>query len=271
MFRFIHAADLHLDSPLKGLTRFEGAPVERIQSATRTAFRKLIDLAVERQVTFVLVAGDLWDGEWPDAGPGLFFLSEVRRLSAADIRLYAVKGNHDAASRIMPVFEWPHHVQFFKHRNPHSLQVPGLNVMIHGQSYANQHVGEDLSENYPPPIPHAFNIGMLHTCLDDGDKVYTPACIDDLIKRGYQYWALGHVHDRRAWDLEGVHIEFPGNLQGRSMRETGPKGCTVVTVEDDHSITTEFAPLDDVRWLCLEMEAEDSDSSGEQERLSTRQ
>lgn len=259
MLQFIHAADLHLDSPLKGLTRFEGAPVERIQSATRTAFRNLIDLAIERQVAFVLVAGDLWDGEWADAGPALFFLSEVRRLAQAGIDLYAVKGNHDAESRITPLFEWPDHIHFFQHRKPHMLQVPGLPVMIHGQSYAEQHVHDDLSQHYPSAIPKYFNIGMLHTCLEDGSEGYAPACLDSLVKHGYQYWALGHIHDRRAWDRDGIHIEFPGNLQGRSMRETGPKGCTVVTVDEAHTISTEFVALDDVRWLRLEIEADDAE------------
>src|SRR5438094_609699 len=104
MFRFLHAADLHLDSPLRGLIRFDGAPVERIQSATRAAFRNLVDCAIAERTAFVLLAGDLWDGEWPDAGPALFFISEVRRLNEAGIHLYAVKGNHDAASRITQQF-----------------------------------------------------------------------------------------------------------------------------------------------------------------------
>jgi DNA repair protein SbcD/Mre11 len=258
MFHFIHAADLHLDSPLKGLSRFDGAPVRRIQSATRTAFANLVDLAVERKVAFVLLAGDLWDGEWQDAGPGLFFLSQARRLAQAGIHVYAIKGNHDAASRITQVFDWPEHVHFFPHKKPAMMQVPSLNVFIHGQSYDEQHVRRDISGRYLHPERNVFNIGMLHTCLEDGTD-YAPTCLDKLFEHGYQYWALGHIHDRQEWTRDGVHIAFPGNLQGRSMRETGPKGCSVVTVDDDFRISTEFVPLDDVRWTCVSIEARDAE------------
>ncbi len=256
MFRFLHAADLHLDSPLKGLIRFDGAPVERIQSATRDAFRNLVDAALEHQVAFVLLAGDLWDGEWQDSGPGLFFLREVRRLNDAGIYIYAVKGNHDAASKITPLFPWPNHIHFFQHRKPHTVQVPGLDVFIHGQSYSEQNIHADLSAAYPPPVANSFNIGMLHTCLEDGAD-YAPTCLDNLYRRGYNYWALGHTHERAEWEHDGMRIVYPGNPQGRSVRETGPKGCTLVTVDDDLNTATEFIELDSVRWLKLAFEADD--------------
>lgn len=258
MFQFLHAADIHLDSPLKGLAIFDSAPVERIRSATRNAFRNLLQLALDEQVAFVLIAGDLWDCDWTDAGPGLFFISQVRRLEKAGVPVFVVKGNHDAESQLTcAIRKWPRNVTIFSHKKPHTVRLEHCNVAIHGQSYADRHVKTDLSGNYPAPVPGAFNIGMLHTCLDDGAE-YAPACLDTLIAHGYQYWALGHIHDRKDLSLDGVHIEFPGNVQGRSMRETGPKGCTLVTVDDDYSMSTRFHALDVVRWQELHVEADDS-------------
>jgi exonuclease SbcD len=259
MFQFIHAADIHLDSPLRGLMSFEGAPVTRIQSATREAFRNLVELAIEERVAFVLIAGDLWDCDWPDSAPGLFFIQQAVRLGRAGIPIFVVKGNHDAESKLTTAIRhWPENVTFFSHKKAHTLRVEKHHVAIHGQSYGQQQVTEDLSENYPPPVPGAFNIGLLHTCLEDGGTDYAPACIARLVGRGYDYWALGHVHQRQDLSQSGVHIEFPGNLQGRSIRETGPKGCSLVTVGDDHSVTSSFEPLDTVRWQELSIVSEES-------------
>jgi DNA repair exonuclease SbcCD nuclease subunit len=132
------------------------------------------------------------------------------------------------------------------------------NVAIHGQSYAQQQVIDDLSANYPAPVLGAFNIGVLHTCLDDGGTDYAPTSIPNLVARGYDYWALGHVHDRRDLSRDGVHIEFPGNVQGRSIRETGPKGCSLVSVGDDHAVTSRFEPLDVVRWEEVSVVSDDA-------------
>jgi DNA repair exonuclease SbcCD nuclease subunit len=259
MFQFIHAADIHLDSPLKGLTNFETAPVERIQSATRDAFKNLVQLALDERVAFVLIAGDLWDCDWPDAAPGLFFISQVARLDKAGIPVFVVKGNHDANSQLTSgIRNWPKNVTMFRPKKAHTELLEGWNVAIHGQSYAQQHVHEDLSEYYPAPVPGAFNIGLLHTCLEDGGTDYAPACVDKLVERGYDYWTLGHIHDRQDLSRNGVHIEFPGNLQGRSMRETGAKGCTLVTVADDHTVTTRFEALDVVRCEEISITADDA-------------
>lgn len=255
MFQFIHAADIHLDSPLRGLMQFEGAPVERIQSATRDAFRNLVQLAIDRQVAFVLIAGDLWDCDWPDAGPALFFTREASRLDKAGIPIYIVKGNHDAQSRLTgSIRKWPANVRFLGHNKPETVRLTELNVAIHGQSYPTQHVGHDLTVGYPTPVPNAFNIGLLHTALDAVDTGYAPTSVERLVSLGYDCWALGHVHQRRNLNSGGVHIEFPGNLQGRSIRETGPKGCSLVTVSDDHTVTSTFEALDTVRWLDLPVE-----------------
>jgi exonuclease SbcD len=260
MFQFIHAADIHLDSPLRGLICFDGAPIERIRSATREAFRNLVQLAIDEDVAFVLIAGDLWDCDWPDSAPGLFFISQAVRLGKAGIPVFAVKGNHDAHSQLTgAIRKWPENVTIFHHKKPHTVRLEKWNVAIHGQSYAQQQVTEDLSAAYPPPVTGAFNIGLLHTCLEDGGTNYAPARVDHLVARAYDYWALGHAHERRDLSRDGVHIEFPGNLQGRSMREPGAKGCSVVTVADDHKVTSRFEALDVVRWQELRVEGDDHD------------
>ena len=232
MFQFIHAADIHLDSPLRGLTSFDDAPVDQIRTATRRAFENLVDLAIRESVAFVVIAGDLWDGDWPDAGPGLFFIKQAKRLRQEGIPVYVVKGNHDAENTLTRELRYPDNVHLFGHLRPETVRLNPLNVAIHGQSFREANITSDLAAVYPPPVPGAFNIGLLHTCLDGDSRhyAYAPASVDALAAKHYQYWALGHVHQRRALERSGVPIVFPGNLQGRYIPETGPKGCELVTV-----------------------------------------
>ena len=100
MFKFIHAADIHLDSPLRGLDKYEGAPVESIRGATRRAFANLVSLSISEHVDFVILAGDIYDGDWKDYNTGLFFVKELSRLEEAGIPVVLLYGNHDAQSRI---------------------------------------------------------------------------------------------------------------------------------------------------------------------------
>lgn len=244
--------------------RYEGAPVARIQSATRDAFLNLVQFAIDESVDFVLIAGDLWDCDWPDAAPGLFFIHQAARLAKADIPIYVVKGNHDAHSQLTSsIRHWPENVKFFKHREPHTFRLEGLNVAIHGQSYAQQQVTTDLSASFPPPIAGMFNIGMLHTCLDDGGTDYAPAAHDRLVSHGYNYWALGHLHQRQDRSKEGVRIAFPGNIQGRSIKEIGPKGCLLISVDDEGGISSQFEALDVLRWQLLTIEGEEDNIEDE--------
>ena len=247
--KFIHAADVHLDSPLRGLERYPGAPVEEIRSATRRAFDNLVDLAIEEDVAFVLLAGDLYDGDWKDYNTGLYFIDRMRQLESAGIRVFIVAGNHDAASQITKQLRLPDNVTLFSTSKPETTVLEDSGVAIHGQGFAKREITEDLSRGYPPADPHFFNIGLLHTCLDGkpGHEPYAPCTVDSLRSRGYQYWALGHVHNREIIS-EDPWIVFPGNIQGRHARETGPKGCTLVTVDNGDVETVEHRDLDVLRW-----------------------
>ncbi len=257
MFKFLHAADLHLDSPLKGLERYDGAPVDEIRGATRRALENLVRTAIEREADFVVVAGDVYDGDWRDHHTGLFFVAEMYKLRDAGIPVYLIAGNHDAANRMTKTLRLPEEtVHRFASKKPHTLHVEHCGVSIHGQSFATGAVTENLACNYPPAVPGNFNLGLLHTCAtgDDGHECYAPCSLDDLRGKQYDYWALGHIHQRRRL-LADEQIHFSGNVQGRHIRETGAKGCLLVTVDDSGRAAVEFEPLDVLRWERCELDA----------------
>ena len=246
--RFIHAADLHIDSPLRGLDRYDGAPVERLRTATRSAFERLIDTAISEHVDFLLLAGDIYDCDWQDFHTGLFFRGQMVRLEREGIRVFIVQGNHDAQGVISKQLVLPPNVTVFSSRAAHTIRLDDRSVAIHGRSFPERAVDEDLVPSYPPPVPGFFNIGLLHTSLTGraGHDTYAPTDLPTLNHKGYDYWALGHVHAREVI-AERPRIVFPGNLQGRHAKETGPKGCELVTVEAGR-IESEFVALDVVRW-----------------------
>ncbi|MGZ8216755.1 metallophosphoesterase family protein [Methylomagnum sp.] len=262
--KFLHCADIHLDSPLLGLDRYDGAPVDELRGATRRAFRDLVDLAIRETVDFVVIAGDLFDGDWPDFNSGLFFVREMARLREAGIRVALAKGNHDAESRITKSLPLPDNVFVFNHKKPETRVWEDLGVALHGQSFGHREASDDLAAAYPPGPFDLFNIGVLHTSLDGraGHASYAPTRTDVLRGRGYDYWALGHAHAREIVST-GPHIVFPGNLQGRNVREAGPKGCELVSVESGE-ISTEFRPLDNLRWAHLRV---DTDGLADSEML----
>lgn len=261
MFKFIHAADIHLDSPLRGLERYEGAPVEEIRGATRRAFDNLVELAIDEHVDFVLLAGDLYDGDWKDYNTGLYLVQRMGRLRDAGIKAFIIAGNHDAASQITKHLRLPDNVKTFSTRNPERFVLHDLDVAIHGQGFSTRAVTEDISQNYHQGDPQLFNIGMLHTCLDGkpGHEPYAPCTINGLRSKGYQYWALGHVHKREIISQD-PWIVFPGNTQGRHIRETGPKGCTLVTVENGEIGKVKHHDLDVLRWELCEVDVTDSEN-----------
>jgi DNA repair exonuclease SbcCD nuclease subunit len=166
-----------------------------------------------------------------------------------------VAGNHDAASQITKQLRLPDNVTMFATRAPEQVILEGLNVAIYGQGFASRAVTDDLSQAYPQGDPELFNIGLLHTCLDGkpGHAPYAPCTIDGLRSKGYQYWALGHVHKREEVNRD-PWIIFPGNIQGRHIRETGSKGCTLITVENGEVVGVEHRDLDVMRWSLCELD-----------------
>lgn len=247
--KFLHAADLHIDSPLRGLAAYEGAPVDEIRGAARRAVENLVDAAVSNAVDFVVIAGDIFDGDWKDYSTGLFWVGQLSRLHDDGIPVVFVAGNHDAVSEIGKRLTLPPGVTQLSGSEPEICRFDDLDVAVVGQSYATRRVDTDLASAYPDADKDLFTIGLLHTSLDGrpGHASYAPTTLDVLRGRGYQYWALGHVHQREVVSDE-PWVVFPGNIQGRQVREVGSKGASLVTVEEGEVKSVEHLELDVVRW-----------------------
>ena len=250
MPKFIHAADLHIDSPLVGLDAYEGAPVERIRGATREALKNLVQLALDERAAFLVIAGDVYD-QRPLLETSLFFRGQMQRLADASIPVVIVRGNHDHAGIAPRNVVLPDNVHVLDDAKAESVLLPEAGAVVHGRSYPRPDCVADLVDGYPAPVPGLLNVGLLHTGLGSVDPEhpnYAPTSSARLSAFGYQYWALGHVHNRSSHGAGAVPVEFPGNLQGRHIRETGPKGALVVEYEGTKVGPPAFRPLDVMRW-----------------------
>ena len=252
--KFVHAADIHLDSPLHGLSAYPGAPAQQLRNATREAFVRLVDRTIEEEADFLVLAGDLYDGAWRDHNTGIFFSEQMGRLRREGIRAYVAYGNHDAESEITRKLALPDNVFTFDHRKAQTYRIDELKVALHGQSFREKAVVDNLASAYPAPVPGYFNVGVLHTALEGytAHPHYAPCSLAELNLKGYDYWALGHVHEYQMWD-EQATIVFPGNLQGRSVRETGRRGAVLVEVENGRA-TVERLFIDVLRWERIEVD-----------------
>ena len=253
-FTFLHMADLHLGSPFRGLSVSEPDVARRFAQSIRDAFAGLVARAVREQVDFVVIAGDIYDGEWRDASIGLFFNRQVARLHEAGIPVYLVKGNHDADSIVTRSVTLPDSVHTFGVTQARTLTIPALKVALHGQSYKEREAPDNLARDYPAAKPGWFNIGVLHTSLTgfEGHDAYAPCKEGDLVAKGYDYWALGHVHAGQVVRA-APPIVYPGCIQGRSVRETGPKGAICVHVRAG-AVTLEPWVADLARWCVAEVD-----------------
>ena len=249
--KILHAADLHIDSPLRGLSRYEGAPEEDLRLATRRALENLVRLAIELPVDAVLLAGDVYDGDWKDYQTGLYFSRQMGILGRAGIPVYMVSGNHDAQNRTMRTLKLPDNVRVLTTGNPETVRNEKIGLAVHGQGFAQWDLTENLAAGYPARDGGLFNVGLLHTGLEGGHsdhKRYAPCTVADLEARDYDYWALGHIHTQQIV-REEPWIVYPGNIQGRHARESGPKGCIVVTVDGDLRVrSVDHHDLDTARW-----------------------
>ena len=248
-FNFIHAADLHIDSPFAGLGGKDPAVASRFAAAGRKAVDRLVAETIDCKAAFLIVAGDVFDGDWKDVTTGLFFVRALGHLHRAGIPVFLTKGNHDADSVMSRGLTYPESARTFDSRKAETFTLDELRVALHGRSFGGRKVADDFVQSYPARREGWLNIGVLHTALDGtrGHASYAPCTADELRRFGYDYWALGHIHAaeiiaRDPW------IVFPGNLQGRSVRETGPKGAMRVTVENGRIISVEPLVLDAARW-----------------------
>ena len=260
-FKFLHAADMHLDSPLLGLAGKSADYAQRIHRASREAFEALVAYAIGERCQFVLFAGDVFDGELRNFETGLFFVEQMRVLHEAGIKVFILLGNHDAENRFAGKLAFSQNVHIFASRQAETLVLEELGVAIHGRSFPQRDVLDNIARAYPPPSQGLLNIGVLHTACQgsEGHAAYAPCTVEQLVNHGYDYWALGHVHARAVLH-EDPYIIYPGNLQGRHARETGAKGATVVSVEDGRIVDVKALELDVVRWTLLEVDVDNAKS-----------
>jgi DNA repair protein SbcD/Mre11 len=240
-FRFVHAADIHLDSPLRSLALRNPGLAELIGNASRQVFVRIVDLCLDERVDALLLAGDLYDGDQTSMKTARFLIEQLRRLHAAGVRVFIIRGNHDALSKITKELVLPDSVTVFGGRadTVEMLRDRGERpILVHGLSFAKPQAPESLLGKYKPPVEGAINIGLMHTSLDGapGHDVYAPCSTAHLAASGFQYWALGHIHKRST--TEGAcAIVMPGIPQGRDVGESGSKSVTLVSVLDDGSLS----------------------------------
>ena len=257
MFRFLHAADIHLDSPQRGLDRYEGAPVVECRGATRRALENLVGLALAERVAFVAIVGDLYDGDWPDYNTGLFFGKQMVRLRDGGIPVFMIRGNHDAANKMTKDLKLVDNVHVLSSQQAETLVLEDQGVAIHGQSFPTQAVLTNLARSYPRGVRVTSTSGSCTPVwMAVRDTSLTHHVRSPTSAREYGYWALGHVHTREILYRDDPWIVFPGNLQGRHAREPGAKGCMLVTVDDHHDVVSaETRWLDVVRWETCQLDA----------------
>jgi exonuclease SbcD len=262
MFRFLHAADLHLDTPFLSVGAQLPEPFAALlRDASLRAFDSLVQRAIDHDVAFVLLAGDIYDGAQRGLRAQRRFLAGVQRLDAAGIRTFIVHGNHDPVGEgWSAIDQWPALVHVFSAADPHAVAFAagGEQVTVHGISYAQRHTTENLALRFPAHAGPGVHIGLLHANVSasTGHEPYSPATVAELASRGIDYWALGHVHTRQVVHAGHPWVVYPGNVQGRSIRasEQGAKGAVIVTVDHGHLSAPRFVPLDLVRFVSVEVD-----------------
>jgi DNA repair exonuclease SbcCD nuclease subunit len=254
-FTFIHAADLHIDSPFAALGRKNAEAAAFFAQASRRAVQALVDQTIQSKAAFLVIAGDVFDGDWADVSTGLFLMREFVRLERANVPVIMLRGNHDAESRMSRGLKWPDNVMEFSTRKAESFELAHLRTVLHGRGFPDRAVEADFVRSYPPRRDGWLNIGVLHTSLEGNANhaVYAPCSIVDLKNFGYDYWALGHVHQAAVIERE-PYIVYPGNLQGRSIRETGAKGAMSVSVSDGRIADVQPLDLGPARWAHVEID-----------------
>jgi DNA repair protein SbcD/Mre11 len=255
--RFIHAADLHLDSPFRGLANADPGLRESLQSATLGAFESIIDHTIQSKSDFLVIAGDLYDSRDRSLRALVAFRRQMERLAERDISVYIVHGNHDPLNGWGSEFLLPPNVTTFGGKpNTEPVIRRGREIArVTGVSYARERVTENLAAMMKPDDDSPYSVGVLHANVGGqaGHADYAPVTIDELKTAGFNYWALGHVHTRSFLAMEPAVVAYPGNPQGRNAREPGPRGCLQVDVDRNGQARTEFVETNKARWVHLEM------------------
>jgi exonuclease SbcD len=258
-FSFVHCADLHLDSPFEGIQAAAPAIAAVLRGATFKAFDRIIDLAIGEQVDFIIVAGDVHDGEDRSLRAQLWFRDALRKAGEAGIRCFIAHGNHDPLSGWEAHLTMPAQVERFGGQGVECFVVERQGAplaQICGISYPVREVNVNLVPQFRRDPEAPFAIGVLHANVggDPNHDNYAPCSVEDLGAAGMDYWALGHIHARKILRAEEPSIVYPGNPQGRSRREIGARGCYLVRVDAARRIRTTFVATDVVRWFIQDLD-----------------
>lgn len=251
-FRFIHCADLHLDTPFQGISADNPDISRAVRESTFEAFDSVTRAAIENRAEFVLIAGDMFDAQTQSVRAVLKFRDMLQKLHDANIRTFMVHGNHDPAQSAFSAVSWPESVHVFPYSTPETVRFRASDnsrVSVTGQSHEAASEKKNLAASFPHHPSDEFRIALLHA--DAGVSTehapYAPCTITELKQHDFDYWALGHVHTQKI-AATSPHIVYPGCIQGRSFRETGPRGCFLVEVHDGKVRDMEFLVVDAVRW-----------------------
>ena len=264
-FRFAHSADLHLDSPFKGLaSRMPDEIISVLRDSTFDAYKNIVSMCIDESVDALLIAGDIYDGADRSFKAQYRFIEGLKRLSDAGIRSFICHGNHDPLDGWQAQLDFPKEAYRFG-KNAESVplwdHLPEA-VLVHGISYPTRIVQDNLIPRFQELKKAEFNIGLVHANVDSNPNhdPYAPCSLADLKATGYDYWALGHVHTKNILNSDHPKVVYPGNPQGRHSNETGERGIFIVDVDENGSISTKFRPVDLVRWAIIEISAREMEN-----------
>ena len=261
-FRFVHAADLHLDTPFTGIARVAPELAERLRDASLEAFDNLVELTIDRGASFLIISGDIYDGPERGLRAQLRFLRGLERLAEHQVAVFVIHGNHDPLDGWSAIRNWPWNVTVFPGDQVQALAVQSNGdrlATIYGISYASNETSENLAVRFVREDAPGIHVAILHCHVLGSEGIpseaaapYSPCSVADLQSIGMDYWALGHIHQRQNL-AESPWIVYPGNLQGRSFKssERGAKGAVLVEASTEGIDNIEFLPLDRIR--CKEL------------------
>lgn len=261
MVKFIHAADLHLDSPFIGLKSLPEFIWNAIYLSTFSALTKIVDSAITNQVDFICLVGDIYDTDERSVKAQAYLRNEMERLNSMNIPVYLLHGNHDYIENTGLHLDMPPNVFLFNEtvETKWLTTKEGEQIAITGFSYDKRWVLERKIVDYPEKNPRAtYQLGLLHGFsegIDSEHGKYAPFSLVELKSKKYDYWALGHIHKRQQL-ATNPPIVYPGNTQGRSSKESGEKGFELVKMSES-GIVSEFCPSATIQWKTIELSVKD--------------
>ncbi|HEX7065227.1 MAG TPA: DNA repair exonuclease [Bacillales bacterium] len=255
--RFIHCADLHLDRPFRGMAEAPAEIATRVRESTFHSFQRIVNAAIEHEVDFAVIAGDLFDEEIRSLRAQARFREEMLRLEESGIEAFVIHGNHDPVGGDWAALSWPGNVHVF---GPEVEVMPFVKngevlAYLYGFSYGHRAVTEAMGPHYVKKPGALYHIGILHGQAEGNGTEhdpYAPFTVRELLGKEFDYWALGHIHKRQLLHEEDPVILYPGNIQGLNPKETGEKGCTLVEMKGDMT-NLSFVPTAEIEWQTCEV------------------